>query len=182
MSKLLVFSEQIAHSLFCWQKRVIHSNLLTKTVFWYVFCTFYVLRVIRSSPLFYWAMWANCLGCPPKMNDVSKLLRSLTKNERPWVICPGCSPKMSESLFFLANHSFAHFFAKNKQFAQRTDERIPNPEKNKIKFIKFSHSVTIFLIYRLLKNFHNLKPSSKNVACEFNLLLNLLHFRNSARE
>ena len=31
-----------------------------------------------------------------KMSDVSKSLRSLTKNEQPWAICSGCSPKMSE--------------------------------------------------------------------------------------
>ena len=34
---------------------------------------------------------------------------------------------MSKSLFYVANHSFAHFFAKNERFAQKTDERIPSP-------------------------------------------------------
>ena len=41
-------------------------------------------------------MWANCSGHSPKMSDVSKLHRALTKNERPWEICSGCSPKMSD--------------------------------------------------------------------------------------
>ena len=47
---------------------------------------------------------------------MSKSLRLLTKTEQ-----------MSESLVFLANRSFAHFFAKNERFAQKTDEQIPNP-------------------------------------------------------
>ena len=77
-----------------------------------------------------WAMWANRLGRSPKMSDherfalvaqrkwviVRELLRSLTKNER---IC--------ESLIFWANRSFAHFWAKNKRFARKSDERIPSP-------------------------------------------------------
>ena len=29
--------------------------------------------------------------------------------------------------FFRANRSFAHFWAKNEQFARKTDERIPSP-------------------------------------------------------
>ena len=40
------------------------------------------------------------------------------------------SPKMSQwanCLFFWANCSFAHFFAKNEQFAQKTDNHIPSP-------------------------------------------------------
>ena len=82
------------------------------------------------------------------MSDVSdslRSLRSLTKNERPWVIRSGCSLKMSEHeriaqvahqkwkneranwSFFWANRSFAHIVAKSQRFAQKTDERIPNP-------------------------------------------------------
>ena len=76
-------------------------------------------------------MWANSWGRSPKMNDVSKLLRSLsTKNERPWANCSGRSPKMSEwanCSFIWANRTFANFFAKNERFAQKTDERIPSP-------------------------------------------------------
>ena len=36
--------------------------------------------------------------------------------------------QMSKLLFFLAYHSFAHFFAKNERFALKTDEQIPNPD------------------------------------------------------
>ena len=64
------------------------------------------------------------LGLLTKMSDVSESLRSLTKNKR-----------MRELLvFFGANCSFTHYFLsyfsrKNKLFAQKTDERIPNPAK-----------------------------------------------------
>ena len=73
-------------------------------------------------------MWANRLGCSPKISEgeqftqvthqkwarESNSLRSLTINERGW-----------------ANRSFAHFFLKkNKRFAQKTDEQIPNPAVN----------------------------------------------------
>ena len=47
---------------------------------------------------------------------ISELLRLLTKNDR-----------MSESLVFLSKSLICSFFAKNKQFAQKTDERIPSP-------------------------------------------------------
>ena len=55
-------------------------------------------------------------GRSPLMSAVSESLRSLTKNER-----------RSKSLVFLANCSFANFFAKNEQFFQKTDEQITNP-------------------------------------------------------
>ena len=60
------------------------------------------------------------------MIDVSKLLRSLTKNEQPWVIRSGRSPKMSN---YEQIAQVAHFFGKNKQFAQKTDEGIPSPDQ-----------------------------------------------------
>ena len=65
-----------------------------------------------------------------KWATMSDLLRSLNKNERPWANPSGRSRKnerISESLFFWANPSFAHFFAKNEWFAQKTNERIPSP-------------------------------------------------------
>ena len=63
------------------------------------------------------------LGLLTRMSNVSESLRSLTKNER-----------MRELLvFFGANCSFTHyflsFFRKNELFAQKTNERIPNPAK-----------------------------------------------------
>ena len=75
-----------------------------------------------------WGMWANPSGCSPKMSDheqfaqvaqrkwaiMSELLWLLTKNER-----------MSQMLIFWANRSFAHFSTKNVQFAQKSNERIP---------------------------------------------------------
>ena len=90
-----------------------------------------------------WAMWANCSGRSPKMSDVSESLRSLTKNEQPWAIRSGrseemshreriahvCSPKMSKWVncsIFLANRSFAHFWAKKERFSRKTDERSPS--------------------------------------------------------
>ena len=73
------------------------------------------------------------------MIDVSKLLRSLTKNEQPWEIRSGRSEemskslrsltkneRMSESLIFLRNNSFAHFWAKNERFDGKSNERIPS--------------------------------------------------------
>ena len=50
------------------------------------------------------------------MSDANKSLRLLTKNER-----------MSESLVFFSKWAIRSFFAKNEWFAQKTDERIPNP-------------------------------------------------------
>ena len=61
------------------------------------------------------------------MSDSPTLLR---RNERSWAIRSGRSPKMSEWVnhsFFWANRSFAHFWAKNERFAQKSDERIPSP-------------------------------------------------------
>ena len=66
------------------------------------------------------------------VNDLSKLLRSLTKNER-----------MSELLVFLSESLIAHIFAKNEQFAQKPDERIPSPALNK--------RVTMSKSFRLLR-------------------------------
>ena len=76
------------------------------------------------------------------MSDVSKSLRLLTKNERceqmahvahqQWATMSDLlrsltkNERMSEVLtvFFLVNRPFAHFFAKNERFAQKTDEQI----------------------------------------------------------
>ena len=106
-----------------------------------MFFVLFLKTVIRSFPFFNeqiaqvtYQKWAT-------MSDSLKLL---TKNEQPWAIRSGGSPKMSyyegiaqvahqneqmsKLLFFLAYHSFAHFFAKNERFALKTDEQIPNPD------------------------------------------------------
>ena len=41
-------------------------------------------------------------------------------------------------VFFIANRSFAHFFAKNERFAQKTDERIPSPAADIYRFRRLS--------------------------------------------
>ena len=95
--------------------------------------------VIRSFPLFWWAMWANLSGRSPKMSDVSKSLRLLTKDERPWAIHSGRSPKMSESLrlltkkkrtsellVFFSELLIRSFFRKNR--AIRSENRWANSQ------------------------------------------------------
>ena len=64
------------------------------------------------------------------MSDVNKLLRLLIKNEQCEQIAQVAQQKWANEQMarvFLANRSFALFFAKNERFAQKTDERIPNP-------------------------------------------------------
>ena len=70
-------------------------------------------------------MWANCSVCPPKLSNVSKSLRSLTKNEQ-----------MSELLIFL-NESlirslFAIFSQKTSNSLRKPMNEFPNPEKKRI--------------------------------------------------
>ena len=83
------------------------------------------------------------------MSDVSESLRMLTKNERCEQIAQVAHQKMSDNewiaqvtlhkwavneqiaRFFsesLIRSLFANFFAKNKRFAKKTDEQIPNPD------------------------------------------------------
>ena len=76
-----------------------------------------------SFPLFWWAMWVNRSGRSPKMSDVSKSLRSLTKNERPWANRSGLSPKMSE----WANCSFFERIAHSLIFSQKTSDSLRKP-------------------------------------------------------
>ena len=63
------------------------------------------------------------------MSDVNKLLRLLIKNEQCEQIAQVAQQKWANEQMarvFLANRSFALFFAKNERFAQKTDEWIPN--------------------------------------------------------
>ena len=88
------------------------------------------IALFRSFPLFWWAMWVNCSFRSNQMSDGSESLVSLTKNERPLAICSGRSEEMREWVncsFFWENRSFAHFWAKNKRFARKSNEQIPSP-------------------------------------------------------
>ena len=70
-----------------------------------------------------------------KWVTMSDLLRSLRGNERLWANCSGCSPKMSEWVIrscFWGNRSVAHFWAKSGRFAWKTDEQIPSPDCKKM--------------------------------------------------
>ena len=102
---------------------------------------------------FWWAMWAirsrsliSYEWCERithiaqrKLAIVSEMLRSLTKNER-----------VSESLIFFANRLFArlfaHFWAKNEWFAQKTDERIPSPGKMFVDSLQVAVGLTSLII------------------------------------
>ena len=110
-----------------------------KSYFLYVLYTFFYLKkwAICSFPLFWWAMWANCSGCSPKMSDVSKLLRLLTKNEWPWTICSGRSEEMSDRERIakvahqkLANEWIAHFFERSANsliFGKKPSDSLGKP-------------------------------------------------------
>ena len=97
MNESLVFSEQIAYSLFCSQQTSVSRKQFWLKSYFLVRLCMYFLRGIHLFPLCYWVMWVNCSGCSPKMSK--------------WANC----------LFFWANRSFAHFFRKNKRFAQKND-------------------------------------------------------------
>ena len=61
------------------------------------------------------------------MNYVSKLLRSLTKNERfAQVALQKWANEQIACFFEQIAHSLI-FVKKNERFAQKTDEQIPNP-------------------------------------------------------
>ena len=91
------------------------KNLKSSFLVLYVLYTIFLFKkwANRSFPLFWWAMWVNRSGRSPKMSDVSKSLRSLTKNEWLWVIHSGRLKEMSnrEQIAQVAhqkwaNHSF----------------------------------------------------------------------------
>ena len=93
-----------------------------------------------------------------KWATMSNSLRSLRGNEWLWANCSRRSgqteemsdreriaqvahPKWANRSLFWANHSFAHFMAKNEQFAQKTNERIPSPASK----YRFLHSSLNFI-------------------------------------
>ena len=93
--------------------------------------------VSRSFPLFWWAMWVNRSGRSPKMSDVSKSLRTLTKNERPWAIRSHLSEEMSDRERIAqvthqkwANEWNARFFEQITHlliFGQKTSDSLRKP-------------------------------------------------------
>ena len=62
------------------------------------------------------AVWVNCSGRSPKISDHEQISQVAHQ-------------KWAHRSYFWAKRSFAHFFAKNKWFAQKTDEQIPTPVK-----------------------------------------------------
>ena len=95
-------------------------------------------------------MWANRSGCSPKMSDVSKSLRLLSKNEQceqiaqvaqqkwaMWANLSGRSPKMSDHERIAqvthqnwANERIAHFFERITHlliFLQKTSDSLRKP-------------------------------------------------------
>ena len=78
-----------------------------------------------------WAMWANRSGRSPKMSDHEQFAHIAQRKWASWANRSGRSPKMIDWVncsFFWANRSFTLFWAKNQQFARKTDERIPSPD------------------------------------------------------
>ena len=65
-----------------------------------------------------------------KWATMSDSLRSLTKNEQPWANRSGCSQIMIEwaNRLFFSELLIRSFLGKNEQFAQKTDEQIPSTD------------------------------------------------------
>ena len=106
--------------------------------------------------------------------------------------------KWANRSFFWANRSFANFFAINERFAQKTDERSPNPGFQLLPdqesdpgpqpwchlwcyfFKRFIHNLSIFVVVLLLVFLYLLcrLPWRENCLCQLLLLasiLDLLH-------
>ena len=102
MSESLIFYGRIAHSSFANKKRVIRSKKFEQNRI--------ILYVLKS----FLKVFLNLLIPSFLVSDVRKSLRLLTKNER----IAGFIERMAHLLIFSP---------KNERFAQKTDERIPNP-------------------------------------------------------
>ena len=100
----LMINDQMSDSLKkCWLKK-----------------SFFVERCERITQVAHqkWVMWANRLGHSPKMSNYEWFAQVA---QRKWAIV--AHQKMREWV----NRSFAHFWAKNEQLAQKTHEQIPSP-------------------------------------------------------
>ena len=78
----------------------------------------------HSFPLFRWAMWVNRSFRSNQTSDVSKSLRSLTKNERPWAIRSGRSEEMS----YICIVSESLIFGQKTSDMLGNQKRIPSPD------------------------------------------------------
>ena len=105
-----------------WFAQVVHDKWANRSFFWAnlsfalsltkneQFAQINLTKIVFFGKFF---LTSNLLIPSFLMSDVSKLLRLLTKNERPLANRSGRSPKMSERAnhsFFWANCSFNHFF------------------------------------------------------------------------
>ena len=125
------FSERIAHSLFRSQKT---SNLLKKK------CEFFVKTSDSLIPSFW-------------MSDVSKSLRLLTKkmSDHEWFAQVAYQKWANEhKASFLSKSLIFHFFPKNEQFTQKTDERIANSELKMPVICRIEFDLNWFKIYFFL--------------------------------
>ena len=85
----------------------------------------------RSFPLFWWVMWAIRSQSLISSERCERIAQVARQKWAMWANRSGRSPKMIDWVncsFFWANRSFTLFWAKNQQFARKTDERIPSPD------------------------------------------------------
>ena len=79
---------------------------------------------------------------------------------------------MSESLIFLSKSLIFLFFAKNKRFARKTDERIPSPDMNSFKMSYNNDKLVMFFpqkdrvhMDKPLRKFESNQTFINSVAC-----------------
>ena len=105
------------------QKRAIRTKKLQKTYILYFFDSFspFLFPRVNSSR-------RNLLSSSFLKSNMSDSIRSLFTKERPWANCSGCSLQKRDIEQFpeKVNCTFAQ---KNEQFARKTDDLIPNPDK-----------------------------------------------------
>ena len=126
------FFERIAHSLFCSQKTInLLKNIWLKSYFlerfWYIFCKFKKNWAVRSFLMINVSKllrsltkneWCEQMAqvTHQKWATVSDLLRLLSRNEQTWANCSGRSPKMSEWTYCSFFLQIAHLLI----FSQKT--------------------------------------------------------------
>ena len=78
------------------------------------------LRSLRTNE----QLWANRSGRSCQKSDCEQIAQVAHQKWAMWANRSSCSPKMSDHVRIA---QIAHFFANNERFAQKTNERIPNP-------------------------------------------------------